>query len=146
MVLTDKAAIVYGGDELVGSTVARAFAREGARVFLTGRSQRGLAEVAEAVRGTGGTAEVAEVDVLDQGSVEAHAYQVASAAGGLDITVNATAGPGTGGMLLSDMTPQDVVSPVTQAVTGHVITAAAAARQMSRRGRGVIVTLADRLA
>jgi 3-oxoacyl-[acyl-carrier protein] reductase len=145
MLLSGKAAIVYGGDEAAGSALASAFAREGARVFLTGRSQRGLAEVAAAVRGTGGRVEFAELDVLDQGAVEAHAYQCASAAGGIDIAVNATAGAQAGGMLLADMTPEDIVRPVTAAVTGHVITAAAAARQMSRRGRGVIMTVADGL-
>ena len=35
--LEDKNAIVYGGSGSVGGAVARAFASEGARVFLAGR-------------------------------------------------------------------------------------------------------------
>ena len=38
MLLEGKNAIVYGGSGSVGSAVARAFAREGARVFLAGRT------------------------------------------------------------------------------------------------------------
>jgi NADP-dependent 3-hydroxy acid dehydrogenase YdfG len=37
-VLEKKTAVVYGAGGAVGGAVARAFAREGARVFLTGRS------------------------------------------------------------------------------------------------------------
>ncbi len=46
MQLEDKNAIVYGGGK-VGRAVARAFAREGARVFLAGRTIATLEEVAE---------------------------------------------------------------------------------------------------
>ena len=35
--LDDKVAVVYGAGGAIGSAVARAFATEGARVFLTGR-------------------------------------------------------------------------------------------------------------
>lgn len=37
MLLANKNAIIYGGAGDLGSAVARAFAREGARVFLAGR-------------------------------------------------------------------------------------------------------------
>jgi hypothetical protein len=42
------------------------FAREGARVFLGGRIQPALVRVADAIHGTGGTAEVATVDALER--------------------------------------------------------------------------------
>jgi NAD(P)-dependent dehydrogenase (short-subunit alcohol dehydrogenase family) len=45
MLLKDKFAIVYGGAGAVGNAVARAFAREGAEVFLAGR-RRGSPRVA----------------------------------------------------------------------------------------------------
>ena len=38
MLLENKIAVIYGGGGTVGGAVARAFAREGARVFLTGRN------------------------------------------------------------------------------------------------------------
>jgi hypothetical protein len=36
MMLTDKVAVIYGAGGAIGGAVARAFAREGARLFLTG--------------------------------------------------------------------------------------------------------------
>jgi NAD(P)-dependent dehydrogenase (short-subunit alcohol dehydrogenase family) len=38
MLLEHKNAIVYGGGGSVGGAVARTFAREGAKVFLAGRT------------------------------------------------------------------------------------------------------------
>ena len=37
MLLEDKNAVIYGGGGAIGGAVARAFAREGARIFLAGR-------------------------------------------------------------------------------------------------------------
>ena len=61
MQLKGKYAIVYGGAGAVGSAVARAFAREGATVFLAGRTIAGVEAIA---RDIGGTTEAAEVDAL----------------------------------------------------------------------------------
>jgi len=46
MSLEDKNAVVYGAGGAVGAAVARAFARDGARVFLTGRDPGALDAVA----------------------------------------------------------------------------------------------------
>lgn len=60
MLLEGKNAVVYGGGGAIGGAVARALAREGARVFLAGRTRGPLEEVAGAVRAAGGAAETAE--------------------------------------------------------------------------------------
>jgi NADP-dependent 3-hydroxy acid dehydrogenase YdfG len=69
VLLENKNAIVYGGGGSVGGAVARAFCREGARVFLAGRTLATLDKVAEEVR-AGGVAETAQVDALDERAVE----------------------------------------------------------------------------
>ncbi len=66
MILKDKVAVIYGAAGTVGSTVARAFAREGARVFLTGKSIEKLGSAAEKISADGFSSEVAEVDALDE--------------------------------------------------------------------------------
>ena len=50
MLLKDKNAVIYGGGGSIGGAVARAFAREGARVFLAGRTQATLKAVADDIR------------------------------------------------------------------------------------------------
>ena len=73
MLLQNKTAIVYGAAGPVGAAVASAFAREGARVVLVGRTQQTLAKVAEQIRGAGGNVQTAVVDVTDRAAMQAHA-------------------------------------------------------------------------
>ena len=77
MLLERKNAVVYGGAGSVGRAVAGAFAREGARVFLAGRTLAKLEAVAEDIRSAGGVAETAQVDALDEQAVDRYVDAVA---------------------------------------------------------------------
>ena len=57
----------------IGGAVAKAFAREGARVFLSGRNGAPV----EAVIVVGGVAETATVDALDETAFERYVAEVA---------------------------------------------------------------------
>lgn len=142
MLLDGKAAVVYGGAGAMGSAVAQAFAREGARVFLAGRTQSRLEEVAAAIRSTGGVAETAEVDAMDQAAVDVHAEQVVEAAGRIDISFNAISYRLVQNQPLVDMSLEDFMAPIGACRT-HFVTMTAAARHMTRQGAGVIVTLSS---
>src|SRR5437867_7885785 len=84
MLLENKNAIIYGAGGGIGGGVARTFAREGARVFLAGRTREKLEAVAADIAAAGGSAEVAVVDALDERAVEGHARTVAARAGRID--------------------------------------------------------------
>jgi 3-oxoacyl-[acyl-carrier protein] reductase len=88
VLLEGKNAVIYGGGGAIGGAVARAFAREGARVHLAGRTQAKLEEVARQIRAAGGVAQTARVDALDETAVDEHADAVAAAAGGIDVSFN----------------------------------------------------------
>lgn len=64
--LNEKIAVIYGAGGGIGSAVARAFAREGASVFLTGRELAPVEVVTKEIDAAGGAAEAAEVDALDE--------------------------------------------------------------------------------
>jgi NAD(P)-dependent dehydrogenase (short-subunit alcohol dehydrogenase family) len=90
MLLEDRNAVIYGGGGAIGGAVARDFAREGARVFLAGRTLATLDKVAEQIRSTGGVAETAQVvDALDEQAVEEHIGEVMEQAGSIDVSFNA---------------------------------------------------------
>ena len=142
MLLESKNAIVYGGGGNVGGAVARAFAREGAKVFLTGRRRAPLEAVASQIAADGGQAEIAQVDALSREEVEAHAATVA-AARGIDVSFNAIWIRGDlQGTPLLEMSVDDFKTPIDVAATTHFVTATAVARHMVvGRGSGVILTL-----
>src|SRR5258707_10685346 len=89
MMLKNKVAVIYGAGGAIGSVVARAFAREGAKLFLTGRHRARVEAVAKEVNSAGGSAEAAEVDALDEQAVDRHLQSVTDEACRVDISFNA---------------------------------------------------------
>jgi 3-oxoacyl-[acyl-carrier protein] reductase len=139
MLLEDKTAVIYGGGGAIGGAVARAFAREGARVYLAGRTKAPLEAVAEAIRAAGGTVATAQIDALDEQAVDRHADAVAAEAGGIDISFNVIAHPYTHGIPMAEMSVDDFMAPVQTAARTTFLTARAAARHMIPRRSGVIL-------
>jgi len=141
VLLDKKNAIVYGAAGAMGATVARAFAREGASVFLVGRTLAKLDKVADEIRADGGIAQTAELDVMDKAAVEAHAAHVARTAGSIDISFNAISFRAVQGIPLTDIAETDFMAPIIDACQSHFITATTAARSMIEQGSGVIIML-----
>ena len=133
MLLTDKTAIIYGAGGSIGAAVARAFAAEGARVHLVGRTRKTLEAVANGIEG----AEVAVVDALDETAVEEHLAGV----GAVDVSFNLVSRGDVQGAPLTEMPVDDFLRPVLAGTRANFITARAAGRRMAERGCGVILTL-----
>jgi 7-alpha-hydroxysteroid dehydrogenase len=138
MLLKERTAIVYGGGGAVGGAVAKAFAREGARVFLAGRTRSSLEKVADEIRAAGGKADVAPVDATDEGAVELHLQAVAAAAGPVKIMFNAVGLDDTQGAMLVDMPRDKFIAPIITAMKTWFSTGTACARHMAASG-GVII-------
>jgi NAD(P)-dependent dehydrogenase (short-subunit alcohol dehydrogenase family) len=141
MLLENKNAVIYGGGGSIGGAVAREFAREGARVFLAGRTREKLEAVATDIEAAGGSAEVAVLDALDERAVNEHAEGVVSQAGSIDVSFNLITRGDVQQIPLVDMEVADFVRPVMTGITTNFITARAAARQMTEQGAGVILAL-----
>ncbi len=141
MLLEHKNVIIYGAGGSIGSGVARTFAREGARVFLVGRTREKLDVLAQEIRSTGGSAEVAVVDALDEPAVDAHVQAVAAQAGSIDVSINLTSRGDVQGTRLLDMKVDDFLAPITIGARSNYITARAAARLMVQQGSGVILRI-----
>lgn len=137
--LENKVAVIYGAGGSIGGAVARAFASEGARVYLAGRTQSKLDSVAEDIRSKGGTAGTAVVDALDEQAVNEYVDSVAGQAGRIDISFNVI-GYDDVQQPLMEITTDDFMQPVVKATRSHFLTSRAAARHMIERGSGVILT------
>jgi NAD(P)-dependent dehydrogenase (short-subunit alcohol dehydrogenase family) len=139
--LAGKTAIVYGGGGSIGSGVARTFAREGATVFVAGRTAERLNAVAAEIRAAGGAAEVAVVDALDEHAVDRQVDAVVAATGRIDITFSLISRGDVQSIPLVDMQTEDLLRAVTQGLRSSFVTARAAARHMIKQGSGVILHL-----
>lgn len=138
MLLENRVAVLYGAGGSIGAAVARAFAREGARVFLAGRTQATLDKVASDIRSNGGSAETAVVDALDQQAVERYVDAIAKQAGALDISFNVIS-YGDIQTPLMEISLEDFLQPITTAMQTQFITTRAAAKHMITQKSGVIM-------
>lgn len=137
MPLQGKVAVIYGAGP-IGGAVARAFAGEGARVYLAGRTQAKLDAVADAIRAAGGFAETAVVDALDERAVIAFVDGAAAQAGRIDISFNAI-GLGDVQAPLLEIAVDDFLRPILTAMRSQFVTTRAAVRHMMNHGSGVIL-------
>ena len=82
---TDKVVLVTGGTSGIGAETARAFAKEGAKVVLSGRrGKEGLA-VAEAITAAGGEAHFVAADVASEDDVKRLVAETVHRHGRLDV-------------------------------------------------------------
>jgi NAD(P)-dependent dehydrogenase (short-subunit alcohol dehydrogenase family) len=139
--LHQKSTIIYGAGGGIGAGVALEFARQGARLFLAGRTRAPLERVAERVAALGADVVVAVVDALDEEAVEGHADGVLDAAGRIDVSVNLVSRGDLQGTPLIEMAAENLMAPVLTGLRANFLTARAAARRMVRQGSGVILTV-----
>jgi len=139
--LSNRNAIVYGASGSLGTAVAKALAQEGARVFVTGRRLEPVKALAAEIVSSGGKAEAAEVDALEEKAVNDCVNDIARRFGTLDISFNAIGLKDQQGTPLVDMTVDDFVRPVRVAMETQFITSTAAGRLMKAQRSGVILSL-----
>jgi len=124
MLLIDKNAIIYGAAGSLGSAIAKGFAKEGARLFLAGRTLAPLEEIAKEIIANGGMAEIAAVDALDEKAVKVYVDTIMQKHGHVDISFNA-------------MATDDFMRPLQSIMQSQFITASAAAKHMIKQSSGV---------
>src|SRR6266487_4163713 len=125
MMLMDNVAVIYGAGGAIGGAVARAFAQEGAKLFLTGRLRAPVEAVANDIVSAGGSAEAAEVDALDEQAVDEHLQSVIDKAGRLDISFNAVGIPDANilGVPLAELDVEQYSLPITTYTRSYFLTA-----------------------
>jgi NAD(P)-dependent dehydrogenase (short-subunit alcohol dehydrogenase family) len=142
MMLKDKVAVIYGAGGAIGSAVARAFAAEGVKLFLTGRHLAPVEAVAKDIVSAGGSAEAAEVDALDEQAVDRHLQSVTDKAGRVDISFNAIGIPNPKlRMPLVELDVEQFSLPIATYTRSCFLTARLTARRMVANRSGVIMTV-----
>src|SRR5258708_773967 len=122
--LKDKVAVVYGNGA-VGAAISKAFAHQGARVFLTGLTAAKLKTIADEIKLAGGIIETHQLDALHEHAVEKHMSEVIKKAGGVDISFNAVgiSSQEAQHTPLVDLSVEDFSLPITKYTQSHFITA-----------------------
>jgi NAD(P)-dependent dehydrogenase (short-subunit alcohol dehydrogenase family) len=88
MFLQNKVALITGSGRGIGRAMAKLFAQEGARVFLTARTEKELATTAEEIASAGGEAAYVTADLIREADCQRVVAATRGKFGRIDILVN----------------------------------------------------------
>jgi NAD(P)-dependent dehydrogenase (short-subunit alcohol dehydrogenase family) len=134
--LTDRVAVVTGGNRGLGLAFTRALAQAGARVAIVARDD---AKTADAIRSLPDGVRGFHADVRSRADLERVVAEIVSALGGVDILVN-NAGTCVHAPAL-EVTDEDWSDVVTTNLTGVWNCCQAIGRHMADNGGGTIVNI-----
>jgi len=134
MRMKDKVAIVTGAASGIGRDIARAYAREGAKVAIADLKPEAADLAAKEIAAAGGAAIAVAMDVTDETQVEAGVARVVSSLGGVDVLVS-----NAGIQIISavvDLSLGDWRKMLAIHLDGAFLTTRACLKHMYRSGRG----------
>ena len=140
MLLEDRVAFITGAGRGIGRAIALAFAREGARVIVTGRNMARLAEVVDQVHSAGGTAVAFSLDVTDDTEASSVVEEVIEKWGAIDLLVN-NAGVITYHTPVWETTMEQWDEVMNTNLRGMHLVCHAVAPHMIGRGQGTIINI-----
>ncbi|MDO9707634.1 SDR family oxidoreductase [Paracraurococcus lichenis] len=140
--LDGKIAWVTGAGSGIGEAVAERFGAEGAAVILTGRRRDRLEQVAERIRGKGGTAEVQPADLMQAAEVQRVADAIAAGHGRLDVLVS-NAGLNVTERRWDNLTPEGIDQLIQGNLSSAFYVARAVLPIMRKQGGGVMIHTAS---
>ena len=137
--LDGKSALITGAARGIGLAFAKAYVAEGARVAI---ADINFEQACDAADGIGDAAFAIEMDVTQQGSIDAAVAQTVEKLGQIDILINNaavfTAAP------IVDITREDYKRAFDVNVTGPLFTLQAVARHMIEHGiKGKVINMAS---
>jgi NAD(P)-dependent dehydrogenase (short-subunit alcohol dehydrogenase family) len=142
--LDGKVAIVTGAASGIGRASAILFAREGARVLVVDKNEKGLQETLRSISEAGGTVESRAADSSSEDDVKAFVDRALGVFGALDV-VYANAGI-SGGLIpppLLEQTVDNWLQVLRVNLIGPFLAIKHAAPHMMKKGRGSIVLTAS---
>ncbi|MEU1861130.1 SDR family NAD(P)-dependent oxidoreductase [Streptomyces gardneri] len=141
---TDRTVLVTGAGSGLGRAIALAFAAEGARVVVAGRTAGPLDATVALIEAAGGTAAAVTADVSGAESTRELVRRTVELFGGLDVAVN-NAGVFRGGHSAADFPLEDWQTLLDINVTGVLHALQAEVAHMRAHGGGAIVNISSNL-
>ncbi|MGP7959504.1 SDR family NAD(P)-dependent oxidoreductase [Sanguibacter sp. A247] len=142
--LEGRVCLVTGGSRGLGLGAARALARAGATVVITGRDGDATHAVARGLTGGGLDVRGVALDVTDDGSIARAVGSVLDDHGRIDVLVNnAGGGSGSSPAWLPDRSARDIRSSIEVNLVGPILVTRAVIPSMIEQRSGSIVSIAS---
>lgn len=141
MELKDRLALITGGAQGIGLTIAEELSREGAHVILGDVNLEGAQKSADGIKEKGGTASAVRLDVSNAGEVKEVFNSISKEHKPLDILVNNAGITRDGLMIRMKESDWDLVLAIN--LKGSFLCSQQAVKQMMKQKKGTIVNIAS---
>ena len=146
--IKDNVVVITGGTGVLGRTIAKYLALEGAKVIILGRKEEVGNQIAQDIQQAGGQCEFMKTDVMNQQVVEQNCADILKKYGRVDTLLNAAGGNMPGATIPPDKTFFDLDPAQFQTVlnlnlTGTVIPTQVFLRPMVEQGKGSIINFSS---
>lgn len=146
--IKDNVTVITGGTGVLGRTIAKYLAQNGAKVIILGRKEDVGQQIVQEICAAGGVCEFMKTDVMDIDVVRQNCAEIVAKYGRVDTLLNAAGGNMKGAMVNPDQTFFNLDIDQFQAVvdlnlTGTVIPTQVFLEPMVRQGKGNIINFAS---
>jgi NAD(P)-dependent dehydrogenase (short-subunit alcohol dehydrogenase family) len=146
--IKDNVTVITGGTGVLGRTIAKYLALEGAKVIILGRKEDVGNAIAADIKAAGGECEFMKTDVMDAALVQANCDAIVAKYGRVDTLLNAAGGHMPGAVIPPDKNFFDLDTNQFQSVlnlnlTGTVIPTQIFLKPMVAQGKGSIINFSS---
>ncbi len=146
--IKDYVVVITGGTGVLGRSIAKYLALEGAKVVISGRKEDVGAQIVADITAEGGSCEFVKMDVMDQEMVQKCCDYIVEKYGRVDTLLNAAGGNMKGATITPDQNFFDLSADAFQTVlnlnlTGTVIPTQIFLKPMVKQGKGSIINFSS---
>ena len=146
--IKDNVTVITGGTGVLGRTIAKYLAANGAKVIILGRKEEVGNEIVEDIKKAGYDAEFMKTDVMNQELVQKNCDDIIAKYGRIDTLLNAAGGNMPGAVIAPDKNFFDLKVEEFQKVldlnlTGTVIPTQVFLKPMVAQGKGSIINFSS---
>ncbi len=146
--IKDYVVVITGGTGVLGRTIAKYLAQEGAKVILLGRKEEVGEAIVKDITAAGGMCEFIKTDVLNKELIEQNCEDIVARYGRVDTLLNAAGGNISGAVIqpqgtVFDLSTEDFDRVVRLNLTGTVIPSQVFLKPMVKQGKGNIINFAS---
>lgn len=140
--------VITGGTGVLGKTIAKYLALNGATVIILGRKENVGAAIVEDIQKEGGKAEFMKTDVMNQDTVRGNCRDIVDKYGRVDTLLNAAGGNMPGAIIapdktIFDLSPEAFSQVLNLNLTGTVIPTQVFLAPMVKQGKGSIINFSS---
>lgn len=146
--IKDYVVVITGGTGVLGRTIAKYLALEGAKVIILGRKEEIGEKIVADITAAGGVCEFMKTDVMSQSAIEKNCADIVSKYGRVDTLLNAAGGNMPGAVIAPDgnffdLKIEDFQKVLELNLTGTVIPTQVFLKPMVEQGKGSIINFSS---